>query len=113
MIDRFIFNFHIAILFVGLLVPFVGNRRLLMSYSLIIPFLFFHWSINDDTCALTQLECILTNEPKERTFMGRLIGPIYNVSDNDLGKIIKVVFFVLWIFVQWRLGVIKEFIHKK
>ena len=113
MADKIIFGLHVAVFLTGVLMPLIGNRQFLLLYSLLIPFIFFHWSVNDDTCALTQLEMILTKEPKHRTFMGRFIGPIYNVSDDELGKMKKGLFFCLWVFAQWRLGLIKELIKNK
>ncbi len=111
--DKIIFAIHLAIVIAGILVPIFGNRKHLLMYSVLVPFVFFHWSVNDDTCALTQLECFLTDEPKERTFMGRLVGPIYSVSDDAIGKLTKGVFFSLWFLTQWRLGLIKELIKSK
>jgi hypothetical protein len=108
MTDNIIFFIHVIIIIAALLVPFFGDNQLLEMYSLFVPFIFFHWTVNDDTCALTKLEEFLTNEPKERTFMGRLVGPIYNVSDDDLGKFIKFVAFSLWLFVQFRTGHIRN-----
>jgi len=110
--DSIIFGVHVAVLLVGILAPFLAGRRGLLLYTLVIPFLFFHWAVNDDTCALTQLECLVTNQPKERTFMGRVIGPIYNMSDDNIGKATKLTFFVLWTIVQWRLGLFKELMNK-
>jgi len=113
MADKIIFGIHVAVLIVGIVLPFVANRPFLLMYSLLVPFLFFHWAVNDDTCALTQFEMMLTKEPKHRTFMGRLMGPIYKVSDDELGKLTKGLFFFLWLLVQWRLGLIKELIKSK
>jgi len=103
MLDDFIFGMHAAIILIGLIIPFIGDRKLLKIYSFMIPFLLFHWAINDDTCFLTQLECFVSDRPKDRTFVGRLIGPIYNVPDSVIGKLIKSIFFCLWILVQWKL----------
>jgi hypothetical protein len=75
--------------------------------------LFFHWALNDDTCALTQLESAFTDTPKDQTFMGRLMGPIYTVGDDTAGKCTKGLFFTLWLVVQWRLGLIKELLKSK
>lgn len=113
MIDKVIFGLHVALFIAGILLPFFAKRPMLLAYTIMIPFLFFHWAVNDDTCALTQLECALTDEPKERTFMGRFMGPIYNVPDDTLGKLTKGLFFFLWLFVQWRLGLIKELLKSK
>jgi hypothetical protein len=87
-----------------LIVPFAGTEEHLEFYSLLVPFLFFHWTTNDDTCALTQLEAWFTGKDKYDTFMGRVMSPIYNVDDHDASYLIKVVFFFLWIIVQFRLG---------
>jgi hypothetical protein len=46
----------------------------------------------------------VTDTPKERTFMGRLVGPIYNLSDNMIGKLMKTLLFGLWFYVQFKLG---------
>ncbi len=108
MLDKCIFGIHVIVLIVGLLIPFIAKRPLLIMYSLVVPFLFFHWAVNDDTCFLTQMECICTGEPKERTFMGRVMSPIYNVPDDVIGNATKMVFFLLWVLVQWRLGLISE-----
>jgi hypothetical protein len=35
--------------------------------------------------------------------MGRLVGPIYNLSDNVIGKLMKTLLFGLWFFVQFKL----------
>jgi len=78
---------------------------------MVIPFLFYHWSINDDTCALTQAEMYFTRTEKEETFMGRVIGPIYKMEDTDINKITKTAFFALWAFVQYRLGYFNTFIN--
>jgi hypothetical protein len=104
MIDSIIFFMHALVVIIGLVVPFIGTPQILSLYSIIIPFLFYHWAVNDDTCFLTQLEVLATSTPKERTFVGRFIGPIYNLSDDAIGKLIKTVLFGLWFFVQFRLN---------
>ena len=46
-----------------LVFPFVG-KRMVEFYSLLS--IFFHWSVNDDTCALTQVEMFVTGNEKEK-----------------------------------------------
>jgi len=77
---------------------------LLEMYSLLVPFIFYHWSVNDDTCALTQMEMYVTGNDKEETFFGRIMGPIYKMEDTDANKLLKTVMFALWMLVQYRLG---------
>jgi len=89
--------------FTALIIPFINNNELLELYSLIIPFLFFHWATNDDTCVLTQLEMYSTGKEKEQTFFGRLLKPIYIMDDDDASKSSKAILFMLWFFVQVKL----------
>lgn len=107
-----IFWIHVVFLLAILIVPFTNNRRNLEFYSMIIPFIFYHWSVNDDTCALTQAEMYMTGRNKEETFMGRLVGPIYKMEENDVNKLTKTLFFVLWAFTQYRLGHFDTFIKE-
>jgi len=46
----------------------------------------------------------ITGQEKEKTFMGRLVGPIYKMEDNDINKFTKTTFFMLWAIVQFRIG---------
>jgi hypothetical protein len=87
-----------------LVIPFLKNTQLLEMYSLLVPFIFYHWSVNDDTCALTQMEMYVTGNDKEETFFGRIMGPIYKMEDTDANKLLKTVMFALWMLVQYRLG---------
>src|SRR5210317_2670168 len=104
-----IFLLHTIFLLMILIIPFTNNRRNLEFYSMVIPFIFYHWSVNDDTCALTQAEMYVTGRDKEKTFMGRVVGPIYKMEENELNKLTKTLFFALWAFVQYRLGYFDAF----
>ena len=105
-----IFWIHLVFLIGILVVPFTNDRRNLEFYSILIPFLFYHWSVNDDTCALTQAEMMVTGQQKEETFMHRVVSPIYKMEDNDINNLTKTVFFFLWAIVQYRLGRFDTFI---
>jgi len=52
----------------------------------------------------------MTGQAKEETFMGRVVGPIYKMPDTEVNKLTKTVFFMLWAFVQYRLGHFDSFI---
>jgi hypothetical protein len=105
-----IFWIHLVFLIAILVIPFTNDRRNLEFYSILIPFLFYHWSVNDDTCALTQVEMYVTGQQKEETFMHRVVSPIYKMEDNEVNKLTKTVFFTLWGLVQYRLGRFDMFI---
>jgi hypothetical protein len=92
-----IFFIHVLILVAGIVVPtLVKDVRWLEMYSLFVPFVFFHWITNDDTCCLTQLEIYFTGQDKAKTFMSRVLDPVYNVSDDASGRLIKLTAFALY-----------------
>jgi len=99
-----IFFIHLLFFITMLIVPFMKNKQNLEFYSLLVPFIFFHWSVNDDTCALTQMEMYVTGNSKDDTFFGRVVGPIYKMDDNEANKLLKSLLFGLWLLVQFRLG---------
>lgn len=99
-----IFFIHLILFMAVLVIPFLKNTQLLEMYSILIPFIFYHWSVNDDTCALTQMEMYVTGNSKEETFFGRIMGPIYKMDDTEANKLLKTVMFGLWLFTQYRLG---------
>ena len=99
-----IFFIHLVLFMAVLVIPFLKNTQLLEMYSILIPFIFYHWSVNDDTCALTQMEMYVTGNSKEETFLGRIMGPIYKMDDTDANNLLKTLMFGLWLFVQYRLG---------
>ena len=61
-----IFYIHLVLFITMLVIPFLKNTQLLEMYSLLVPFIFYHWSVNDDTCALTQAEMFVTGKEKEQ-----------------------------------------------
>jgi hypothetical protein len=99
-----IFFIHLVFFITMLVVPFMKNKKNLEFYSLLVPFIFYHWSVNDDTCALTQVEMMVTGNEKEETFFGRIMGPIYKMDDTDANNFLKTLLFSLWMLVQFRLG---------
>jgi len=110
-----IFFIHLVFFITMLVVPFMKNKKNLEFYSLLVPFIFYHWSVNDDTCALTQMEMMVTGNEKEETFFGRIMGPIYKMDDTDANNFLKTLLFILWMLVQFRLGRIdlSKFSNKK
>ena len=103
-----VFWIHL-VLFLGVLVvpflPLKTQRHNLEFYSLLVPFLFFHWSVNDDTCFLTEIEKRVTGKTESKeTFFGRIVSPIYKMEDTEANNMLKTVLFTLWFMVQYRLG---------
>ena len=99
-----IFFIHVLLYLAAIRTPFFAPPILLKMFSLVVSFLFLHWSLNDDTCALTVMEQSMTGYEKYETFTGQLMKGIYIMPDNDYGKLSKILFFFLWIITQYRLG---------
>jgi hypothetical protein len=74
-----------------------------LLFLIVIPFIFYHWSVNDDTCAMTQLETYVTGKNKDETFFHRLVSPVYKMDDTAANNLLKSLLFFLWMFVQYRL----------
>ncbi len=91
---------HLIVILCVLLIPFSKNKYLLNLYVMIVPFILFHWSVNDDTCFLTVLECYLRNTPdKKKTFMHSVISPIYKIDNNIIGILTKSILLALYYYV--------------
>ncbi|AYV84099.1 MAG: hypothetical protein Hyperionvirus17_19 [Hyperionvirus sp.] len=79
---------HLLYLLFVIIVPFTENTLLLSIYVIVVPFMVFHWVVNDNTCALTVFEKVLraqiygTVPDSKECFAGRLIEPIYDVNKN-------------------------------
>ena len=98
-----IFIIHLIIFTISILIPFLGNPLLLSLYSLLVPFVFWHWAVNDDTCALTMAEMYFTGQTKEKSFFGRLLRPIYKINEHQSHMMISSLYLILWFYVQYRL----------
>lgn len=72
-----IYWFHLLFIAWIVLSPFLG-RQTRYLVIIVIPFLFFHWFINDDTCALTVAECYVRGVPKTGSFVHQVVGPVYD-----------------------------------
>ena len=102
--DKVIFYIHALLYLAAVLTPFIAPKEILKMYSIIVPFLFFHWSLNDDTCVLTVIEQSVTGHDKHDTFTGKIMKDIYTMPDDEYGKLSKTLFFTLWMITQYRLG---------
>lgn len=86
--------------------PFSSNRTALVMHALVTPFLWLHWILNDDTCALTLLEKKIRGlEDDSHSFFYALVSPVYKVRDADVRVACWVASIVLWLItiskVRW------------
>ena len=79
---------HVLVLIFCIITPFTNSTYLLFLHSIIIPFIMFHWILNDNTCALTLFEKQLRSQINGSTindsdcFTCKIIHPIYDFKNN-------------------------------
>lgn len=67
-----------------LLVPFFGDVYLTGFNLLFMILIGFHWLVNNNICALTVIEKILTQRyDDEETFFGRVFGKVYSIGNDS------------------------------
>lgn len=76
--------------------PFSGRPEMVFLHAFVVPSLFLHWALNNDTCALTVAESYLLGKEPGETFFGQLVGPVYKLPDTQLTKIVKLLTLLLW-----------------
>ena len=75
---------HSMMVLFFVIAPFSRNCEWIVLHSLLVPFLFLHWLTNNDTCALTEIEKLLSNKTENTdTFIGSIVSPIFKLSSND------------------------------
>jgi hypothetical protein len=82
---RFIHLLFVLFIIMG---PFIFNNRMfLLFYIMISLFTMLHWIVSNDTCALTLMEQFLTGRKSDDTFIGKIVKPIYNISNKQITAI--------------------------
>jgi hypothetical protein len=94
---------HIVFIAFVLLAPFSTSLEALILHAAVVPFLFFHWALNDDTCFLTWLECTLRGVPVQASFMHDLVAPIYKLHDQGVSHLSWIACLLLWLAGLYRL----------
>ena len=92
---------HILLVIWLVVTPFTQNEPMLVLHLIMVPFLWFHWILNDDTCALTLIEQKLRgidpSECAEKSFFFNLVSPVYKIQDDAVRKISWVLSIALWL----------------
>lgn len=114
---------HFLVICFVVLVPFFGSNYLLLLHSFVVPFIMFHWIINNNTCFLTLVEHQIRKQmnggqdidPND-CITARIINPIYDFSANntDSSTSIYIVTTILWliglcrIYIKYKCGEINS-----
>lgn len=94
---------HVLIVVAALVGPFVNDDALLTTYVFVIPFMWLHWLMNDDTCALTALERKLRGlESDSDSFIYSIVSPVYKIQNETVQSIAWGVSVLLWGVAVYR-----------
>ena len=116
-----IFVIHILVVLFFVVTPFLPVEQygpLLVLHAISTVFIWFHWILEDDTCALTVMEAQMRGlsfeEAKSgKSFFHNVVSPIYKIEDEDMREISWGVSFVLWFIsvakITNRPDVLKDF----
>lgn len=88
---------HLLFLLWVVVTPFTNNEPMLVLHLMVMPFLWFHWWLNDDTCALTLMEQHLRGVQQEDSFFHSLVSPVYKIRDSDMRTVSWIASIVLWL----------------
>ncbi len=98
-----IWTLHLVLVGFMALAPFSSNPAILVAHLVATPFLWLHWLLNNDACALTLLEQQLRGGvPARQTFMHALVSPVYKVSDADVRSVAWLASGLLWLVTLAR-----------
>ena len=94
---------HIAFAAFMALAPFSRNLGVVAMHAITVPFLLFHWLLNDDTCFLTLVERRLRGLSEgDSGFFHALVSPVYKLPEYVVGKAVWVITILLGCMSWWR-----------
>lgn len=103
---------YVHLLLVGFIVavPFTNSNYFLLLHAILVPFIIFHWILNDNTCVLTIIEKKIRKDYMNKTddedcITCKLIEPVYDFKKNysQFTTIIYVITIILWLISVSRL----------
>ena len=101
---------HVLVICFIVGIPFFGSYYFLFMHVIFVPFIIFHWLLNDNTCVLTLMEFELRKKlghdiKKEDCFTSRLINPVYDFTQNynDWSLLIYIITIFLWLIAVFKL----------
>jgi hypothetical protein len=93
---------HLLFVLWVLITPFTNSEPMLILHLIMMPFLWMHWWINDDTCSLTMIEMKLRGleygtEDAQKSFFYNLVSPVYRIQDGDVRSVAWLLSLLLWL----------------
>jgi len=94
------------------MVPFSDNNGLLFMHTIIVPFIVFHWIMNNNNCFLTMVENHIqkishgVKQKKNNSFIYQFVSPIYDFNSNHQNYSVFIYSFtiILWLISVFHIG---------
>ena len=94
-----------------MITPITDCNYFLSLHSIIIPFLVFHWMINNNMCVISVLEKSIGESvygkdyKKDDCFSCRLIEPVYDFKNNNehMSNFIYSIVLIVWLISMSKL----------
>jgi len=85
--------------------PFSESDQMIVMHTMVSPVLLLHWLLNSDGCALTLLEKKIRGlEHDDESFIHSVVGPVYNIDDAVVKRVVFFVTCVLWMVSLGKLS---------
>lgn len=101
---------HILFVMFVILTPFIGSNYFLLLHIIIIPFIMFHWILNDNSCFLTLVERSLgkslwSDYDDANCVTCQLVEPVYDFKNNydEFSQMIYISTIILWLLSVFKL----------
>ena len=87
---------HMIFVLWVVITPFTNNEPMLVLHVMVIPFLWGHWLMQQDTCALTMAERYFRGCDAQESFFHNLVSPVYKIDDATMRSVSWVASAILW-----------------
>lgn len=79
---------HLLVILFVLLAPFSNSNYLLLLHIIVVPFIIFHWVLNNNLCCLTIMEAYIKEKTTgvktslDECFVYQIVAPIYDFNKD-------------------------------
>lgn len=102
---------HVFVILFMVIAPFTGKPYLWILHIVFGLSLLVHWSLKNDMCCLTLLECHVRGIETKETFIHSLVSPIYTIDDGILSIIVYRSTILLMMLSLYKLSSNQYFIN--
>jgi hypothetical protein len=107
--EMIVYILHILFILFVISVPFMNNNYLSLLHVILLPFIMFHWVLEDHTCSVVFVEKKVNKflyNYEGPSFFSSLIEPIYDfkATHREYSTYIYGITITLWLMSVTKLG---------